>query len=162
MPTKRGNPLKRPYLPGLLCCLIVILLFSGCRKHCYLCHSIPRNAPCLVDLSTGQIVELTVTDDPGIVSWVFLGNASISLESDRALAIIPADDREMDRSLFCKDCQALLSELPDSGYVIADMQDPGNLSLYPAQIEGNFIIKEYEVTVTTSNDGAQIEVTKAP
>ena len=109
-----------------------------------------------------EINGLTATDDPGIVSWFFLGNARISLESDRALAIIPADDREIDRSLFCKDCQALLSKLPDSGYVIADMQDPGNLSLFPIQTDSSISIREYELTVTTSNDDTQIEVSKAP
>lgn len=81
--------------------------------------------------------------------------------SEYFVSTIPADDREMDRSLFCKDCQTLLSELPDSGYVIADMQDPGNLSLFPIQTCAGISIREYEVTVTTSNDGAQIEVEKA-
>lgn len=150
------------YLTVILCCMTLILTLSGCGKHCYLCQGIPCDAPCLVDLSTGQVVELTADNDPGAIIWTHLGSTRVSLESDRASAIIPTNDWKIDTSLFCNDCQALLSKLPDSGYVIADMLDPGNLSLYPAHIEGRYTIREYEVTVTTNSDGSRIEVIKSP
>lgn len=154
--------MRKIHLRAMFCVLMLMLLLSGCGKHCYLCQGIPSDAPCLVDLSTGQVVEMTADNDPGAIIWTSLGGAQITLESNRASAIIPTDDRTMDASLFCKDCLALLSELPDSGYVIADMQDPGNLSLYPAQTDASYSIREYEVTVTISGDGLHIEVTKAP
>lgn len=162
MQMKRGKPLRKLHLRAMCCVLTLMLLLSCCGRHCYLCQGIPSDAPCLVDLSTGQVVEMTADNDPGAIIWTSLGGAQVSLDSNRASAIIPADDREMDRSLFCKDCQALLSELPDSGYVVADMLDPDNLSVYPVQANASYSMREYEVTVTTSSDGSHIEVTKDP
>lgn len=49
----------------------LLLIMPCCAEktvHCRLCKGIPYEAPCLVDLSTGQVVELTVTKDPGRVS----------------------------------------------------------------------------------------------
>ena len=157
---RRGKLLKRFYLTGILCCLILILLLPSCSRHCYLCQGIPCDAPCLVDLSTGQAVELSATNDPGSVTWTSLGAARVSLKSNRALVIIPTDDRVMNLSLFCNDCQALLSELPDSRYIISDMYDLNNLTLYPVQADGSYTIREYEVTVTANADGSHIEVTR--
>ena len=153
---------KISYLTEILCCMTLILILSGCGKHCYLCQGIPCNAPCLVDLSTGQVIELSVDNDPGAVIWTYLGTARLSFEPNRVSAIIPTDDRETDCNLFCNDCQALLSELPNGGYVIADMLDLNNLSLFPAQAEGSYTIREYEITVMTNPGGSSVVITKAP
>lgn len=152
--------MKRAYLIILP---LLLLLLSGCVKsHCYLCGSPPYEAPCLVDLATGNIGELSVGDNQGARSIQLIGDATVMIDPRIAKAEISDNARAVNEALFCENCLIAISQVQNHGYVIADLSKPASVSLYPAQLPGNYDIRDYFVTVTESDGTFRIAVAKTP
>ena len=151
----------RSKLGRIILCAVIMSLFASCggrSSHCCLCQGIPYDAPCLVDLSTGGVIPLTVSDNNGAVSFQVLGRARVELEPGAAHAIIPAEPRVRNADLFCNECLALIDATPNNGYVLADLSSPDNVSIYPIDPGATITILNYDISAEADSDDIQIQV----
>ena len=77
-----------------------------------------------------------------------------------AKAEISDNARAVNEALFCENCLIAISQVPNRGYVIADLRTPSDVTLYPAQTPGTYSIRDYSVIVEESDGSFAIEVTK--
>ena len=132
---------------------------------CVLCRNgegAKIHAPCIVNLSTGEVAELSVYEahptEPGEVSaelkkgyFSFFGEAGAQImcnpDSEFCRATLPKDSGKLDPSYFCYECRRNIAELDKDGYVIADMYDPENVSIFKIWNGAKYEIRDYLITV---------------
>ena len=54
---------------------------------------------------------------------------------------------------FCYDCRHLIAELDKDGYVVADLYDQENISVFEVCNGTEYRIRDYLVTVNQTNSG---------
>lgn len=141
-------------------------------EQCALCgEGIPYHAPCLLDLSTGQLGELTVYTNhstrPGeLAPPEMQQTGALNFQTCAGLlsvrdtctytckVTLPAKRQRMDPSLFCMGCRLLLAGSGSEGYAIIDLYDPPYLRVYPICKGDRTEIRDYRVTVTGGEEGA--------
>lgn len=154
---------NRIILTATILCILVGSLF-GCSKatsHCYLCGSPPHTAPCVVDLATGDIGELTISDNQGARSWLFAGSITITLDPWKAQAIVPTAPQAVNWDLYCENCQALIAQTPNHGFVLADLSKSGQPVLYSITLNADYTIRDYHVDTDASDRAIRISATKS-
>ena len=155
---------------------VMLLLFTGCSadvpasKECVLCNAFPRHAPCLVDLNSGKICELEIyqphhtkvaelSDEQygGYMSLVQFGDINgILLGADRVELEAPAKATGIRDSLFCKDCRKLLKDSNCQGYILADLRNPEELSVWQIAEGISASVRCYEIDITASSDSREL------
>ena len=139
---------------ALAICVVAVLLF-GNDTECCLCNSPSYSAPCLIDLETGDILELCL-DGPSATydgnsqadvetfSFIRFGNVTGTKQtSPNVIALkIPTEDNSQTRAL-CRDCRKQLPREYDWRYVLADLEDK---ELFAITV-GGITIRDYTVTV---------------
>lgn len=144
-------------------------------EQCALCgEGIPYHAPCLVDLSTGQMGELTVyTPHPSrqgeITPMEMQPTGTFYFQSCAGLVAIrdtcahtcqvtlPAEREPINPAFFCTACRQLLAGAGLDGYVIADLHDLDNIQAHSIQRGMDKVIRDYRVSVT-GRQGAALDV----
>lgn len=130
-------------------------------ERCSLCDSFPRHAPCILKLSTGELVELEIYDPhPYKVAEIaeeqpggyfsFVRGAGLDghmIAAEYLTATIPVKAERMNREYFCHDCRELLDGYKQCGYVLADVRDPEASVLYPIEEGTSVSIRCYEVEI---------------
>ena len=138
----------------VICAAIVFL--SGNRKECCLCNSPNYLAPCLVDLETGDILELNL-DGPSATydgngqadvetfSFIRFGNVTGTKQTAPNVITlkIPTEDKSRAPAL-CRNCRKLLPREYDGQYVLADLISK---TLSPV-VAGEIMIHDDAVTVS--------------
>ena len=137
-------------------------------ERCALCGEKKQyHAPCLIDLSTGQMGELRVyTYDPtgpgtldpreaqcsGTISFPSCAGLTAARDTDfhTCQVTLPEERELMNPALFCKECRLLLAGAGLEGYVIVDLHNRDNTQAYP--LRGK-VIRDYRVSVTKRKDG---------
>ena len=155
---------------------VILLLFAGCSadlpasKECVLCDAFPRHAPCLVDLNSGKICELEIyqphhtkvaelSDEQygGYMSLVQFGEISgILLGADRVELKAPVKTAGICNSLFCENCRILLNNNKCQGYILADLRNPGDLSVWQIAEGISASVRCYEIDITASGDSRDL------
>ena len=155
---------------------VMLLLFTGCSadvpasKECVLCNAFPRHAPCLVDLNSGKICELEIyqphhtkvaelSDEQygGYMSLVQFGDINgILLGADRVELEAPAKATGIRDSLFCKDCRKLLKDSNCQGYILADLRNPEELSVWQIAEGISASVRCYEIDITAASDSREL------
>lgn len=151
----------RSKLGRLVLCAVIMSLLPACggrTSHCYLCQGIPYEAPCLVDLSTGDVAPLTVSGNNGAVSFQTLGDIHIEQLPWVTRATIPAEPQAVNTCLFCDSCQALIDATPNSGYALADLSDLNSITLYPIENQKAISIRNYDISAETGGYYIKIRV----
>ena len=141
-------------------------------ERCALCgEGDSYHAPCLVNLSTGQLGELRVYAyaptqegklDPQEAECSgtlhFQPCAGLTAIRDAGLhtcqVSLPKERDLMDPALFCRECRRLLAGAGLEGYVIVDLYDLGHIRAYP--IQGGSI-RNYRIS-TRSRRGGETEL----
>ena len=126
----------------LALCVAAVLLF-GNETECCLCNCPSYSAPCLIDLETGDILELSLdgpstTPGPGgqtdVATFSFVRFGPVTGTKQTVPNIIelkiPSDGALQCPSL-CRQCRQLLPQGYDERYVIADM---GGEVLFPIMV----------------------------
>ena len=141
----------------------VVSLLVLTADRCALCSTEPYHAPCLVNLSTGEVGEMTIySPHPTIagelapeqhggyfsliscaglqgyrdtVAWV----ASVKIEKNVS---------ESNENGFCVRCRDMLRKYSQNGFVIADLYDEESPVLYGIFDGAEYKIREYQVSVT--------------
>ena len=144
----------------LAICVAAVLPF-GNRQECCLCNSPSYSAPCLIDLETGDILELrldgpsTTYDGNGqsdVETFSFIHFGSVIGTKQTAPGIIelkvPTAD-EIDVPALCRKCRKLLPRGYDGRYALADLE---NRTLYPF-IAGEIVIRGCKVTMAQEESG---------
>lgn len=140
-------------------------------ERCALCSAGTRyHAPCLLDLSTGQVGELTVyahhPSKSGEIApmekqptGTFNYFSCLGLPGIRetctftCTVTLPKERKRIDPALYCRDCRRLLAQAGMEGYVVVDLYDPKHIQAYPLQKDGSERIRDYRVTVTPGREG---------
>ena len=155
---------------------VMLLLFTGCSadlpasKECVLCDAFPRHAPCLVDLNSGKICELEIyqphhtkvaelSDEQygGYMSLVQFGEISgILLGADRVELKAPVKPTGICDSLFCENCRILLNDNKCQGYILADLRNPEDPSVWQIAEGISASVRCYEIDITASGDSRDL------
>lgn len=153
--------------------LVVVLIgaavwyFSQEQKDCCLCSSFRFNAPCLVDLVTGEMIELNLyfphetkvaeLADPqpemGTFSFVSLGDVKgTKLTDSKTIELdVPRSDKTANPSL-CRNCRKQLGGLVVGRYVLADLYDGENKNIIPIHDELLLDLRCYHITTQLEED----------
>ena len=148
------------------------MLYTLEPRVCALCSNKTNaniHAPCIVNLATGEVAELAIfdphpTDDSaaekkGYTSFYTGAGAVIQQDSDNeyCVASLPKEEEPMNHTHFCYNCRCRITELDRDGYVIADLYDPDNISVFEVCSGVEYGIRDYLVTVNRT-DGGGLEI----
>ena len=156
----------------ILICMITILPASE-PERCAICESIPCHAPCLINLETGEVGELTVYEphpfkvaelnpyqQGGTFSFIYV--AGINSYSDTANwethITIPTNENEYEEKHFCKFCRERIAGHTDKGFLLLDLRTPENFGILSLDSEEIQTVRCYEVQTKQSLDEIEIVV----
>lgn len=130
------------------------------------------HAPCIINLSTGEMAELNVyephpTEQGEVSTELKKGSFSYSRgaganimrnqESEFCEATLPKDWEKINPAHFCYECRRIISNLDKKGYIIADLYDPETVAVYKVWDGAKYEIRDYLVTVN-KNENRSFEV----
>ena len=144
------------------------------QKDCCLCDSFRYHAPCLIDLETGDLIELDLyfphetkvgelaevqEDMSSTFSFVHLGNITgTKLTGSKVIEFgVPIADKTYNPAL-CKDCRELLQAGYKGRYVLADLYDKDAKTLIPIKADTELTIRCYEISMQHNEDKDGIAV----
>ena len=174
---KRGSQLKmwQKILSVVLAICVIALI--GCaaqeQKGCCLCDNLRYHAPCLIDLETGEMIELDLyfphetevaelaEEQPEMdtFSFVKLGNVTgTKLTDSKVIEIDVPNADKTDNPALCKDCQALLQGGYKGRYVLADLYDKENKMLIPIVDGTEMDLRCYKITMGKNEEKDGIHV----
>ena len=145
------------------------------QKDCCLCDSFRFHAPCLIDLETGDLIELDLyfphetkvaelaevqEDMSSTFSFVRLGNITgTKLTGSKVIEFgVPIADKTYNPAL-CKDCRELLQAGYKGRYVLADLYDMEIKELIPIVANTSIDLRCYEITMVENTEKNEINVT---
>lgn len=133
---------------------------------CPLCEFIKSHAPCIVNIETGEVEELTlymphhtlvgelaeVQNDStfSFVSAAGAGGTRISSPYKMELEV-PITKEPAMKTAFCKECRHRLSGY-GRGYVLADLYDRGNPVIYAIEDGMEATIRCYDISVSYNEE----------
>ena len=156
---------------------ISVIALIGCsaqeQKKCCLCDSFRYHAPCLIDLETGNMIELDLyfphptkvaeladsQPDMSTFSFVSLGNVSGTKMTGNAVIEInvPSADKTNNPAL-CNSCKALLQKGYKGRYVLADLYDMNDKYLIPIEAGKEMELRCYEIKMSKNMEKDGISV----
>ena len=156
----------------ILVCLICLLPAPE-PERCAICDSIPYHAPCLVNLATGEVGELTVYEphpfkvaelneyqQGGTFSFLYI--AGLHGYSDTANwethITIPTNENEYEEKFFCKSCREKITDRIESGYLLLDLGTPKSFSIIPMSSDEIFNLRCYEIHTKQKDSNIEIIV----
>ena len=156
---------------------ISMMALIGCaaqeQKDCCLCDSFRYHAPCLIDLETGEMIELDLyfphetkvaeLADPqpemSTFSFVRLGNVSGTKMTGNAVIEVDVPNAEKTSNpALCKECKALLQKGYKGRYVLADLYDKESKTLIPIKNGTEIVLRCYEITMSQNEEKDGIHV----
>ena len=163
-----------------LFCGVLLLIISALMLRepeiCSLCGSgeeRPYHAPVLVDLSTGESIELRVYDmeitnqmeiaqeqTTGTFCPLRLnGHSGYRDTCDQTCRIyLPLEAPSLRQKHFCKECRVVLREFKEAGFVLADVYDRDDVKVYGIPEGATYTIRDYDVTVRWNEEVEDLEV----
>jgi len=143
----------------------VIAYFPG-QKACCLCSSFRYHAPCLIDLNTGQLLELDLyfphkslvaeLADPqpeeDTFSFVSFGNVSGVKQTPPGCIDLHIPEDSTFFPALCRDCRKQLPFGYSSRYVFADLYSKEEKILISIEADTAFSLRCYDVTIRTNTE----------
>lgn len=161
--------------------LALVLIFSTAiyyalpvpePERCSLCDNISCHAPCVVNISTGDLIELKIYDphpykvgeiadeQPGGY-FSFVRGAGIDghmVAAEYLTATIPIRSESMNKEYFCNSCRSLLEDYKRCGYVLVDLKDAKNPILYSIEEGTSFLLRCYEIEIVKNEEDYKYEL----
>ena len=165
---------------SVLLCIVLFIILTGCAlgpapepERCALCDDLARHAPCIINLSTGEKVELDVYDPhPFLVGEIaeeqrggyfsFVRGAGVEgykLGAESVTITIPAKADKMDQQFFCNACRELLEYHTNSGYVLVDLKDTDAPVIYEIDADASYSFRCYDITIQELVEDKKYEIT---
>lgn len=144
-----------------------ILLFKQ-EEACCICNSLRYHAPCLVDLETGELVELDLyfphptkvaelaEPQPQMCtfSFVHLGSITGTKLTDRKIIEIdiPISEKTANPAL-CQECRKQVGGTFVGRYVLADLYDKDEKTLILISADLSMVLRCYKISATEKESG---------
>lgn len=136
-------------------------LFPREAQPCCLCDSFRYHAPCLIDLETGELLELDLyfpsstkvaeLADPqpemGTFSFVRIGNVSGTKLTDSKTIDIHIPNEKTFSPALCSDCRNLLPFGYTKRYILADLYGKEEKKLIPIKANSAFSLRCYDIAM---------------
>lgn len=167
--------LKKYSIPILVLLLLLASVIGNLPpEQCVLCMDYPYHAPALLNLSTGEIGELTVYDPHPVKrkelsveqttgTFSFLYCAGLIGYRDTANRLcnidIPIDSDKYDPSHFCATCRKRLSSYIDFGFVIVDTYESGDPVILPITDAIKYELRCYSISAVKNFERNTYELT---
>ena len=143
-------------------------------SQCILCDNIPYHAPCLIDLSSGELGELIVYEphatkvgeiaeqqEGGTLCFLDCAGLWAIRDTDTQITYveIPRYTDWMQRSHFCKSCRRLLAGCYTKGYALVDMYTSGQPKVLPIKDGAAYTLRCYDVRITYDQTSQEYTIT---
>ena len=169
--------MKKYIIPMITVILILILahaiLPAPEPERCAICESIPYHAPALVNLTTGEVGELSVYEphpfkvaelnpyqQGGTFSFIYV--AGLNGYSDTANwethITIPTNENEYEEKFFCKACRERISSHTENGFLLLDLRVPESFLILPIDSDVVQTVRCYEIQTKTTLDEVMVIV----
>lgn len=152
--------------------LVVVLIigavwyFSQKQKDCCLCSSFRFHAPCLVDLETGEMIELDLyfphptkvaeLSDPqpemGTFSFVSIGDVTGTKLTDSKTIELDIPTESITNPTLCRNCKKQLGGLVVGRYVLADLYSSEDKNIIPIKDDLILELRCYHITSQLEED----------
>lgn len=157
---------------ALLLCAVWQRLVPPSSEECSICRFIKSHAPCLLNLSTGEIGELALFEphrtkvgelaevqQGGTFGFFYAAGAKGTRTTNPWVLTIrvPMEGERIRKSHFCQKCRELLKGY-DHGYVLIDLYDKTKLTIYPIFAEAAYELRCYTITVTPQYAREEYEI----
>lgn len=132
-------------------------------ERCSLCEvGINYHAPCLINISNGEFVELAVYEphpekigeistelNTGFIAFNYGAgtNTVRNPGTETCESTLPKELDTLNASYFCYECRRKIADTEYEGYVLADMYDLDNITIYKVDDGATYTIRDYLVTV---------------
>lgn len=152
-------------LLGIIVAIILFAVFHPLGT-CDLCGGSRYHAPCLVNRSTGEVVELTVydphpksggeiaeTQQTGTFRFIQgAGALGVRDTSAHTCTVQLSEEGGRMTAHFCGECRELLSKPADSAFVLLDLYDLDAIQAYSVVDGADYAIRDYDVSVRYDAD----------
>lgn len=163
----------------ILCIALLVLLSaysanqSRAPEVCSLCDTPPCHAPCMINLSTGEKLELSVyelhpftagelAEEQRTGYFSFIQGAGVSghkLGGKSVAVTVPMESKVLSRQYFCAACLDLLVDYTNQGYILADLKNPKKPIIYSICEDSSFSFRCYDVSIQKHKDAEEFVVT---
>ena len=147
--------------------LSAIFIMGQETKACCLCNSFRYHAPCLIDLETGELMELDLyfphetkvaelaepQPEMGTFSLIQFGAVTGTKQTDckRVELTLPSSGK-VKKPALCKNCRQKAGSV-SGRYVLADLYT-GDKNIIPICADLSVSLRCYEITVHTTENGS--------
>ena len=131
---------------------------------CSLCDQEPREVPCLLNRSTGDIGTLVGTAVPGKFQFVGCLGAMGGWDSDTQTAqvTIPNAQDGVALSRFCRSCRFHIADGTGTTFVLLDLTDPERPVIYPLEEGADLIVLDWSVSIQALLEQNSFDLTVSP
>ena len=157
----------------------MLILLAACSAEnipepdrCSLCDGLSRHAPCILNLSTGKLLELDVYEPhPFLVGEIaeeqqggyfsFVRGAGVDgykLGAESVTVTIPIKADKLDQQHFCSKCREVLSNYSDHGYLLVDLKDTENPVIYEIRSDAAISFRCYDISVQELKEERKYEI----
>ena len=158
---------------ALTLCIAWQYLLPPSSKECSICRFIKSHAPCLLNLSTGEIGELALYEphrtkvgelaevqQGGTFGFFYVAGVKVTqTTSPWVLHIrVPMEGERIRKSHFCQKCRELLKEY-NHGYILIDMYSKDAPTVYPILADTSYLVRCYSITVEPKHVREEFEIT---
>lgn len=142
--------------------LLGMFYYNREPERCGLCDWLPCHAPCLLNLSTGELGEMEVYDrhlekvgeiaeqqQGGTLSFFPCAglNATRDTVDWSTVVHIPENSGRMKNFHFCESCRRLLKQYRQDGYVLVDLYHVDRPVIYPIRDKAVYEIRCYNIDI---------------
>lgn len=163
----------------IILCVALLVLLAACStenipepERCSLCDDLPRHAPCIINLSTGELLELDVYEPhPFLVGEIaeeqrggyfsFVRGAGVEgfkLSSESITIKVPMMADKMKEKHFCNSCRELLASCVDQGYALVDLKNANSPVIYKITADAQVSFRCYDISVREIKEDRKFEI----
>lgn len=163
----------------ILYCLFFAIFLSACAtpsipepERCSLCDDLPRHAPCILNLHTGEKLELEIYEPhPNLVAEIAevqrggyfsfvrgAGAEGYKLGAESVNITIPVKNDSLDLSYFCENCRAVLEPYKADGYILLDQKNIEAPIIYEISAGTSISMRCYDITISLSENTEKYEI----
>lgn len=140
-------------------------------ERCAICTSLKRHAPCLLNLSTGEIRELELYEphpykvgeiadqqNSSIFTFIRFGDVQgTKTTSPWEISIkIPQRGDRIQKKYYCSNCRKMFSA-NKRGYVLLDLYNPSDPVMLPIFDGAEYSIRCYSISINMDKESRQYE-----